>query len=175
MKKILVAVFFTLITAAMALSQTQLVVEMNNGEKHSFQTDEVKKLYFEEEKNDIRFGLTSHVFQHNQDLDAACKSEFGASSRVADWTDIEAYYARTQSLSGFFADLGLAPYKSNGWREIGAFVTNGRKDFYSGTRHYFITRHDGNRPSHYKTHDTIHDRELDLGSWQGTGPVLCVE
>ncbi len=113
--------------------------------------------------------------KESQNLNYACKSEFGDCSRVADWSEIQKFYSEKGSLSNFFNELNLPRYKASGWSEIGAFVNRSGDGFYSGDRHYFITRHDGNRPSHYLSHDNVNNHELDLGSWRGSGKVLCIK
>ena len=122
------------------------------------------------------FGITAQTHPEGADMDAACRAEFGEDSSIADWVDILRYYKKENSLDRFFTNLKLTPYGTKSWRELGAFISYRGIDFYKNSRrHFFITRHDGNKPGHYLPHDTINDRELDVGSWTGSGHVLCMK
>jgi len=44
-------------------------------------------------------------------------------------------------------------------------IQNNGKRYYSGSRHYFLTRFDGEVPSWYAVHDEIDGYTLVLGSW----------
>ena len=40
-------------------------------------------------------------------------------------------------------------------------------------RHYYISRHDGNKPAHYLAHDNIDNYTISLGSWYGNWYAVC--
>lgn len=120
------------------------------------------------------FAMTKKEYDSNQ-ISNVCQDEFGRNARMADWIDIQVYYNFSGSLSEFFKNLDLPHSQSKGWNEVGAFVKANNSEFASGKRHFFISRHDGNRPSHYLSHSHINNHELDLGSWYTKGRVLCIK
>ena len=168
------SIFLVLFVFSTGYSESNMIVKLKNGKKYSYRTYSIDKVYFQK-IGSFPFGLTSNKYSESQNLNYACKSEFGDCSRVADWDEIKNFYYKNKSLSSFFNKLSLPRYKTPGWSEIGAFVNRSGEGFYSGNRHYFITRHDGNLPGHYLSHDNINNHELDLGSWRGSGKVLCIK
>jgi len=113
------------------------------------------------------FVATIAAYPETDDLDAACRGEIGAASRVADWTELTAYYASGGDMAALLAD---------GWPVNGAqaLVLNDGAGIWSGTRHYFVERHDHVTPGYFLVHDNIDTNLLDLGSWYGFSmKVLC--
>jgi hypothetical protein len=94
-------------------------------------------------------------------------NEFGSTSSVADWVELEALGA--QSVNALMDNLEV-PTTFN---ENGYYVTNNGAKVYSGSRVYFFERHDGNPPGNWAVHSVIGD--ITLGSWYDMNqPVLCV-
>jgi len=104
--------------------------------------------------------------------DAGCKSEFGNSYALADWTDIKAFYNDEGNLTNFFNGLKIVAPGTEG--DSSYNVSYNGKELYSSDRHYFISRHDHNKPSNYLVHSEINNYELSLGSWHGDRPALCI-
>jgi hypothetical protein len=105
----------------------------------------------------------------------ACVSEFGSGYRVADWNDIVSFYnspSRTkEEISELYINLAIKPRHSYGG--IGYFISYDGSEIYSGTRHYFLSRHDHNKPGSYLSHANINNHELDIGSWFVKKHALC--
>ena len=51
---------------------------------------------------EIRFGSTTSTYTENDNLEMACTDGFGSSARLADWTDIKAFYKQNGSLASGF-------------------------------------------------------------------------
>lgn len=102
-----------------------------------------------------------------EDLEAVCEKEVGADYRVADWNDIKTLYG--DDIQTFVDLIGLTTGEG-----YSMMVTNGGQGFWYSSRHYFITRFDHSKPSHYLAHENIDNHYLDLGSWYGLNKrVLC--
>ncbi|WP_440998188.1 DUF4214 domain-containing protein [Arhodomonas sp. SL1] len=114
------------------------------------------------------FRRTAHRYAFDADRSLICANEFGASYDVADWADVVAYFDNGGSLAAFYRDTGLTP------EDKSAAVLRNGEQFYSASRAYYISRHDGQLPSHYLSHDNIQSHEIDLGSWGSDRKVLCV-
>lgn len=114
------------------------------------------------------FRMTAAKHSEKEDLDALCRSEFGASFGLADWNDVVAF-ARSQSVGRFVEAIGLPV------GEAGAMISLDGKRFFGGTRQYYLSRFDGAKPGHYLSHANVGGHQLDVGSWYGLSmPCLCV-
>lgn len=112
------------------------------------------------------FRVTAGKYSETADLGDVIKNEFGDNYRLADWNDILAYSDDIQSWA-----------KSVGMEHGDSYLVsrNGER-FWSGKRHYFITRHDHNCPGNWLVHDHIDDHFIDLGSWYDMKKqVLCIK
>ena len=56
-----------------------------------------------------------------------------------------------------------------------AYVTVNGERFWTSDRQYFISRHEGNKPSSYMAHDNINNYYLSLGSWYGVKLKMLVK
>ena len=117
------------------------------------------------------FKVTSGTYSEADNNNAACQTEFGDTYRLADWNDVVDYYNASKSMNDFFVNLGMPSLGEDGARNL--HVARDGSEIYSGIRHYFITRHDHNKPGYYLSHANIDNHLIDLGSWQGTMPALC--
>jgi hypothetical protein len=106
------------------------------------------------------FEKTSTTYTINDDMDNICQQTFGNEYRLADWLDIESAYD-----SGVSTDYIML--------EGSAFVSNNGDEFWSGDRHYIVTRHNHNPSDGYLSHDNIDDHLFDLGSWYTNYSILC--
>ena len=112
------------------------------------------------------FRVTAGKYSETADLGDVIKNEFGDNYRLADWNDILVYSDDIQSWA-----------KSIGMKQGDSYLVsrNGER-FWSGKRHYFITRHDHNCPGNWLVHDHIDDHFVDLGSWYDMKKqVLCIK
>ena len=107
------------------------------------------------------FKVTELTYSINDDLDAIVKEEFGNEYRIADWTDVEAAFDR-----GVDPDDILAGGS--------AFCTNQGEHFWSGDRHYIVSRHNHEPSSGYLAHDDIDDHLFSLGSWYDNYRILAI-
>ncbi|RJS74176.1 hypothetical protein CW714_02060 [Methanophagales archaeon] len=112
------------------------------------------------------FRVTAGKYSETADLGDVIKNEFGDNYRLADWNDILAYSDDIQSWA-----------KSVGMEHGDSYlVSRNAERFWSGKRHYFITRHDHNCPGNWLVHDHIDDHFIDLGSWYDMKKqVLCIK
>lgn len=117
------------------------------------------------------FKVTSGSYSETDNNNTACQTEFGDTYRLADWNDVVDYYNAGKSMSDFFTNLGMPAPGESGARSLQ--VARDGNEIYSGSRHYFITRHDHNKPGYYLSHANIDNHLIDLGSWNGARPALC--
>ena len=103
------------------------------------------------------FQITGQMWPVAGDLNAACRSEFGATAAVADWNDVTNAVV-LNGLAVVLANLNLR-------HGDGAAVTFGGQTTYAGSRHYFIQRLDGNKPGDYLAHAELGGNVLVVGSW----------
>ena len=124
-----------------------------------------------------RFHVIRHELSEAQDHDAECRAQLGSGFRLADWNDIVIYHQGGGSLSAFTTRLKMVPAGEqpepgelgNGYR-----ISRDGNAIWSGRRHYFVARHDHNRPSHFLDHANLDNHHVSLGSWYGTGGyALC--
>jgi len=110
--------------------------------------------------------LTPVSYTELDDLEAACGTHFGKNASVGDWNEVVDSYS---TYGARFADeLGL------GGTTFNALVQRDGERWYTGSRHYFIARHNGDLPAGFLSHDDIGDHFIDLGSWFDRNmPVLC--
>jgi len=114
--------------------------------------------------------LTSAEVPETSDFGAQCKSEYGSTAQVADWS-YDLLSLTTDQVDEMTAVLGI-PETFN---EKNYYVSNGGDKFARGTsRAYFFEDHGGNPPSNWLVHDQLGD--ITLGSWYDiSGQVLCIE
>ena len=130
-----------------------------------------------EVKSNGRFVITRGIYDgtgyETTVANDACVSEFGSGYRVADWNDIVSFYNSSTKveISELYINLGLKPRHSYGG--IGYFISYNGSEIYSGTRHYFLDRHDHNKSGSYLSHANINNHELDIGSWFVKKHALC--
>ena len=129
------------------------------------------------------FHVIAHDLDETQSHDGACKAQLGSSVRLADWTDVVAYYDGGGSLPAFIAGLKLGVYGealtagqlAGGYR----LSANGNsiwpeRQAHGLDRHYFFARHDHDRPDYFLAHADLDNHHLSLGSWYGQGGyALC--
>ncbi|RAM58086.1 hypothetical protein DS66_10175 [Mesotoga sp. SC_3PWM13N19] len=102
--------------------------------------------------------LTRGKYEETSDLLTAVRNEYGSRAEIADWAEIKREYSgRTGEL---IRELGLGI-----GQDESVLIQNNGKRYYSGSRHYFLTRFDGEVPSWYAVHDEIDGYTLVLGSW----------
>ena len=94
-----------------------------------------------------------------------CKADWGSDYDVASWESIKQFYE------------GASAQKRQEFLDSGVFgyVTRNGSEIWTGRRHYFTSRHDGNKPSHYLAHDHIDNYTISLGSWYGNSYAVCAK
>jgi len=116
------------------------------------------------------FALTSQHYTDTADHAAACRSAFGPSAMVADWTEHLIPLVGASGTGELCDELGI-PVTAN---QRLYFVNQNGASFASAssTRRYFFERHNGSPPGNWLVHDVLGD--ITLGSWFSiSGPVLC--
>jgi hypothetical protein len=105
-----------------------------------------------------KYLLTRGKYAETSDLLTAVRNEYGSRAEIADWAEIKREYS---GKSGeLIRELGLGIGQGES-----VLIQNNGKRYYSGSRHYFLTRFDGEVPSWYAVHDEIDGYTLVLGSW----------
>ena len=127
-----------------------------------------------------KFHVIAHDLSEAGDHDAECRSQLGSGFRLADWNDIVSYHEGGGSLTAFIAGLKMAPpgrtpmppdELGNGYR-----ISRDGRPIWSGRRHYYVARHDHDKPSFFRAHAHIDNHHLSLGSRSGAGGhALCLD
>jgi hypothetical protein len=170
MKKSILLLFVAF--SCFIFSQT-INIHTNDGSVAHYNLSDIDSITFTVESDGIDgghlygdFGITDSTYTHDSDWDEICQTIFGSEYEVVDWTDLESYHSEGGDLAVLLDGLGLTDYRSN------AFVKNEGNQFHSGTRAYFIERHDHNKPSTFSAHDHIDNYLISLGSWQLTKQII---
>lgn len=143
-----------------------------NRKRHSAQNSDNDR-HSKRESRKFPFKVTEQTYSESQRNEYSCKREFGNSYRLASWSDIVRYNQTRGSLDSFLRHIGMnAVYGAEGGRTL--HVSYRGQEIYSGNRHYFISRHDGNIPGNYLAHETLADKTIALGSWKGSRNALCI-
>ena len=112
------------------------------------------------------FKVTVGEYSETADLDQAIKNEYGDDYRLADWNDVLAY---SNDIQSWASSIGMEHGDSY-------LISRDGNCFWSGRRHYFMTRHDHNCPGSFLVHDDIENHFIDLGSWYNLEMhVLCIK
>ncbi len=115
-----------------------------------------------------KYLLTRGKYAETSDLLTAVRNEYGPTAEIADWAEIKKQYSgKTGEL---IRDLGLGI-----GQDESVLIQNNGKRYYSGSRHYFLTRFDRKVPSWYAVHDEIDGHTLVLGSWYGVEYRIIVK
>jgi len=112
------------------------------------------------------FIVSQNTYNYNTNLNTACKTEYGNEFKIADWNDIVSLYNKESTLNNFFNELNITTQSTY-------FVSLNNNEMYTSNRHYFITRHDQNKPDSYYAHSNINNYELSLGSWDSSHKIIC--
>lgn len=108
------------------------------------------------------FRITHNKYLCTVDLKQAVENDVGDEWTVADWEDLKKVSPRE------FSKIKM--HKGDEF----LLLKNGQK-YYSGNRHYFVAKHQGDIPGGFFKHDQIGDNYFTLGSWHNiTMRILCV-
>ncbi|MCT4615036.1 MAG: hypothetical protein N4A49_09210 [Marinifilaceae bacterium] len=114
------------------------------------------------------FKITNGTYSYNSDWDQIIDNNFGSDYRVADWSDLESFYKDGGNLIGLYNYLGRTQYNNS------IYVKRNGRQFYSSSRAYFASRHEGDVPDSFAVHDDIGNNILSLGSWHGSNYILAI-
>ncbi|MCK9618042.1 MAG: hypothetical protein M0R21_09440 [Lentimicrobiaceae bacterium] len=121
--------------------------------------------------NNSDFKITRCFYTETNNIEQAVVNEFGSNYRIADWNDIVSY-CQSNSPDQFINNLNWQLGEENSF----IVIWNGQHFYNNGTRHFYISRFDHNKPIHYLAHDNIDNHHIDLGSWYGLNmPILCIK
>lgn len=112
------------------------------------------------------FTITKQKYSETENLDEVIRNELGGHYRLADWQDI---LEQKHRIRDFMEHLG--------WQKgVDLLVSKGGNRFWGdSSRHFYISRHDHNRPPSYLAHDNTDNHLISLGSWYGIKMrVLCI-
>lgn len=114
-----------------------------------------------------QYFVSPQTYDSDTDIPALLKDDFGSSTELVDWSDLKGFFAGDlDELLNFLETVGLTEYRDD------AFVKRNGSRFRSGSRHYFMQRHDGNVPFGWAVHDQMHSNTVSLGSWPTTKKAL---
>lgn len=123
------------------------------------------------EEDVFKFKQTINKYSETDNLEQAVISELGSDYIIADWDDIVSY-CQSHSPEQFISNLNWQIGEENS-----LLVVWKNQHFYNNSaRHFFISRFDHDKPTHYLAHDNIDNHHIDLGSWYGLKmKILCVK
>lgn len=144
------------------------------------------------------FHVIGHSLNEMEDHNAECITQLGEDARLADWTDILAYYDDGGNLNAFIiglkmslrddmkmlfdnveksienVDLEVDPLQPPDLLGNQYRISKDGNLRYGENRHYFVGRHDHLKPFDFLDHDNLNNYQLTLGSWFGQGGfALC--
>jgi hypothetical protein len=112
-----------------------------------------------------KYQLTEQTYLETEDLASKARAEFGSDYEICDWNDLLEDIAEIENICN---ELGIED------REV-AFVTHDGNRWYNEQRHYYIERHNHNKPIGFLSHADIDNHFIDLGSWYNIRmPILCI-
>ena len=145
-----------------------------------------------------KFHVIGHELNEMEDHNAECIAQLGEDVRLADWSDILAYYDEGGNLDEFIIglrmslrddmkvmfdnmersieniDLEVDPLQPSDLLGNQYRISRDGQLRHGGSRHYFVGRHDHLKPFDFLDHDDLNNYQLTLGSWVGQGGfALC--
>lgn len=115
--------------------------------------------------------ITVQEYTVNQDIPALLQREFGPDAELAEWNELSALFSSDEdALISFMEGIGMKRSADSYVRS--ALVTRAGNRFLGGSRHYFVSRHDGRVPSGWAVHAQLHSSRLSLGSWHSDRNAL---
>ena len=165
MKKI--AIILSIMGLISGLFATEMVIHKTDGTQEAFEINEIESITFQNGGVGYEnWALTTNTYSETDDLEQAVLNEFGPNWRIADWNDL---LTISNDIDNWANAIGMEVIEDN------YIVTRNGNHFWSGNRHFFITRFDHNVPGYYLVHDDIDNGFLCLGSWYGLDmPILCI-
>lgn len=149
------------------LNAQDLKVHKNDGSASGFSMSSIDSITFVGANNQSQvsagiFKVTSQKYLCTNDLEAAVKAEFGNDWTVADWENVKLLSSEEHG--------NIDMNKGDEF-----LILNDGQKYYSGARHYFIAKHEGQVPGGFLVHDQIGNNYFSLGSWEDiTMNILCV-
>ncbi len=116
----------------------------------------------------FQFKRTSQKVAYGSDYKQACIDEFGSDWALADWNDLKRYFSSGKDMKTLVSRLGLDVGNDSAW------VTKDGDNSHSGSRDYYMSYHNHQKPSHYLAHENIDNYFLSLGSWYSPQHSLCI-
>jgi len=165
MEKVTITTFLCFIL--LGLSAQNLIVHKNEGVQETFPVSTIDSITFVGANNQAQvsasdFKVTSQKYLCTDDLVAAVQAEFGSDWTVADWEHVKLLS------SGDYGNIDM-----NKGDEF--LILNDGQKYYSGARHFFIAKHEGQVPDGFLVHDEVGNNYFSLGSWSDiTMRILCV-
>jgi hypothetical protein len=165
MKKI--AIILSIIGLVSVLFATEMIIHKTDGTQEIFVISDIESITFQNGGGGYEnWALTTNTYSETDDLEQAVLDEMGAGWRIADWNDL---LAIGYDIQNWVVAIGMEVIEDN------YIVTRDGNHFWSGNRHYFITRFDHDVPGYYLVHDDIDNGFICLGSWYGLDmPILCI-
>lgn len=114
--------------------------------------------------NGYEYFITVQEYTVNQDIPALLQQEFRPDAELAEWNELSALFSSSEDgLISFMEGIGMKRGAEDYVRS--AFVTRAGNRFLRGSRHYFVSRHDGRVPGGWAVHAQLQGSRLSLGSW----------
>lgn len=115
--------------------------------------------------------ITIEEFDVQDDIPSMLQDQFGPEAELVEWNDLKDLFEDDENkLLDYLEGIGMIRGKEE--FESSALVTNNDQRFRSGSRHYFISRHDGDVPGGWAVHDHLHNNRISLGSWHSDREAL---
>jgi hypothetical protein len=112
----------------------------------------------------FEYFVTTTEYTIDDDLHQEIEDEFGITAELVDWNDLKDLFQDDEDgLISFLEGIGMK--RGEEGYVSSAYVQRGGSRFRSSSRHYFVSRHDGNVPGGWLVHDQLHYSLLSLGSW----------
>jgi hypothetical protein len=118
--------------------------------------------------NGYKYFVTDSRYDPDTDnIMASVIQEYGGGATLADWTALKDLFSNDRAdLVSFLDGIGMTE------RGDGAWVKRDGTRFWSGDRHYFMKRHNGDVGGSFLAHDDMYSNTVSLGSWYSSKPAL---
>lgn len=122
--------------------------------------------YAQAQGTEKQYRVTANTYSETADLGEIVESQFGSEAKIADWSNLDSVVDGS-SATQWAESIGLKEGE-------GVYVVRNGERWANDERHFFLARHDGDKPGNFMAHDQIGGNLLSLGSWYDTERSILV-
>src|ERR1700730_3543453 len=123
--------------------------------------------------NGLLYFLSKEVFNVQDNIEDYIKTEYGASARLADWSDIEPIFDETEIVI-FANSIGFSVQSDDNNECFNGYINLNGTPGPDWRNRYLIARHNGTLPRKWFSISNMGHHYLDLGRWTYPSQALIV-